>query len=317
LGADKEVKTDAGPATRPNIAVRIGAILALERLARQNYDVHCQIMENLCSYIREETSGDDDYAKKHAEKPREDIQIALTLIGRRPERQIAIEPDGLIDLRGAHLVGADLQGARLPTAQLDRAQLHKTILRWAQLNKAQLHKTQLNSANLIDTQLNGADLSMSQLNETNLSFAQLNGTFLYLTQLNKAKLFGAQFNKADLAKAELDKADLNETQLNEVELDKTQLNETNSINKAALRGTSVKNMDFSHVSISREKLHEMFGDASVSLPEGLQPAPAHWPTVVLEWSDFHAEWKKWLADPDGYVFDPTQYGEKYTNQTGA
>ena len=49
LGADKEVKTDAGPATRPNIAVRVGAILALERLAKQNGDVHCQIMEILCS----------------------------------------------------------------------------------------------------------------------------------------------------------------------------------------------------------------------------------------------------------------------------
>jgi len=138
-----------------------------------------------------------------------------------------------------------------------------------------------------------------------------------LTQLNKAKLFQAQFNEADLAKAELNNADLDETQLNEVELNKTQLNETNSINKAALRGTSVKNMDFSHVSISRKKLHEMFGDASVSLPEGLQPAPAHWPTVVLAWRDFHAEWEKWLADPDGYVFDPAQYGERYTNQTGA
>lgn len=147
--------------------------------------------------------------------------------------------------------------------------------------------------------------------------AQLNGTFLHLTQLNKAKLFQAQFNEADLAKAELNNADLNETQLNEVELDKTQLNEANSVNKAALRGSSVKNMDFSHVSISREKLHEMFGDASVILPDTLQPPPTHWPTVVFEWSDFHAEWKKWLANPDGYVFEPTQYGEKYTNQTGA
>ena len=103
--------------------------------------------------------------------------------------------------------------------------------------------------------------------------AQLNGTFLHLTQLNKAKLFQAQFNEADLAKAELNNADLNEIQLNEVELDKTQLNEANSVNKAALRGSSVKNMDFSHVSISREKLHEMFGDASVILPDTLQPPP--------------------------------------------
>ena len=83
FGADKEVITDAGPATRPNIAVRVGAILALERLVKQNGDVHCQIMEILCSYIREETSGNADYETRHAEKPLEDIQIVLTFVGRR------------------------------------------------------------------------------------------------------------------------------------------------------------------------------------------------------------------------------------------
>lgn len=83
LRADKEVITDAGPATRPNIAVRVGAILALERLVKQNGDVHCQIMEILCSYIREETSGNADYETRHAEKPLEDIQIVLTFVGRR------------------------------------------------------------------------------------------------------------------------------------------------------------------------------------------------------------------------------------------
>ncbi|KPP87182.1 MAG: Pentapeptide repeats (8 copies) [Rhodobacteraceae bacterium HLUCCA08] len=39
--------------TRPNLEVRIGAILALERLARQNLDFHVQIMEILCAYVRE------------------------------------------------------------------------------------------------------------------------------------------------------------------------------------------------------------------------------------------------------------------------
>ena len=68
--------------------------------------------------------------------PREDIQLALTVIGRRSEKAISMEPWGLINLRSAYLVRADLRGARLPNAQLSG--------------------TQLNRANLFDAQLNGA-----------------------------------------------------------------------------------------------------------------------------------------------------------------
>ena len=56
-------------------------------------------------YVREETRGYADYETRYAEKPREDIQIALTVVGRRSERQIAIEPAGLIDLRGGAFGG--------------------------------------------------------------------------------------------------------------------------------------------------------------------------------------------------------------------
>ena len=131
LGADKTVKAieDGKEYTRPNIEVRVGAILALERIAKRSPDVHIQIMEILCAYIRENT-------KEELEKPREDIQRALTVIGRRSEKAISMEPWGLINLRSAYLVRADLRGARLPNAQLSG--------------------TQLNRANLFDAKLNGA-----------------------------------------------------------------------------------------------------------------------------------------------------------------
>jgi hypothetical protein len=87
--------------------------------------------------------------------PREDIQLALTVIGRRSEKAISMEPWGLINLRSAYLLRADLRGARLPNAQLSG--------------------TQLNRANLFDAQLNGANLSDAQLNGANLTSAQLNG----------------------------------------------------------------------------------------------------------------------------------------------
>jgi hypothetical protein len=67
LGATREVKTrsttkdaDAvattssdGSAIRPNIEVRLGAIYALEKLARDDLEMHWPIMETLCAYIRE------------------------------------------------------------------------------------------------------------------------------------------------------------------------------------------------------------------------------------------------------------------------
>jgi hypothetical protein len=241
LGADKTVKAieDGKEYTRPNIEVRVGAILALERIAKRSPDVHIQIMEILCAYIRENT-------KEELEKPREDIQRAQTVIGRRSEKAIAMEPNGLIDLRGTHLDHADLRGARLPNAQLRGAQL--------------------NGAYLYTAQLNGADLYLARLNEANLIGAQLNGSF------------GLRF--------------------------------------AELRGAWARHLDFTDVTIPREQLHEMFGDASVILPEALQPPPAHWPTVDLFWFDARDEWKSWLQDPDGYVFDPTRYGDRYTDQTG-
>ena len=261
LGADKTVKAieDGKEYTRPNIEVRVGAILALERIAKRIPDVHIQIMEILCAYIRENT-------KEELEKPREDIQRALTVIGRRSEKAIAMEPNGLIDLRGTHLDHADLLGARLPNTQLSGAQLNEANLSKAQLNGAELTGVHLNKARLINAQLNGADLSLARLNESNLTGAQLNGSF------------GLRF--------------------------------------AELRGAWARHLDFTDFTIPREQLHEMFGDASVILPEALQPAPAHWPTVKLWWDDGPVEWKRWLEGPDRYAFDPTRYGDRYTDQTG-
>jgi uncharacterized protein YjbI with pentapeptide repeats len=58
LGVEKTVKIRKGEITRPNIEVRIGAILSLERIAQDstNHDQgrdHVRVMEILCAYIRQ------------------------------------------------------------------------------------------------------------------------------------------------------------------------------------------------------------------------------------------------------------------------
>lgn len=62
LGAEKSVKRDGKETTEPNIEVRIGAILSLERIAQDStrYDKgrdHVRVMEILCAYVRENSNA--------------------------------------------------------------------------------------------------------------------------------------------------------------------------------------------------------------------------------------------------------------------
>ena len=65
----------------PVIEVRLGALYALERIAQDSFRDHVQIMEILCAYIR--TNSQLKSKNTKPEKLREDIQVALTIIGRR------------------------------------------------------------------------------------------------------------------------------------------------------------------------------------------------------------------------------------------
>jgi len=60
--------------------------------------------------------------------------------------------------------------------------------------------------------------------------------------------------------------------------------------------TSVDLGDIPHIA---DHLEGMFGDGSVTSPEGCD-WPDHWPRHALEFSEFHDEWHKWQADPEGY-----------------
>ncbi len=158
-----------------NIEVRLGAIYALERIARENLDFHWQIMEILCAYIREngrkpEPIPDDVRAalakgyggsgkdrdligswRSGLVPSRADVQAALTVIGRRSERQRAQESeDQRLDLRGAGLAMADLSGLRFDRAHFDGAHLEGARLIEARLEGAMFHQTHVEGAGLAD-----------------------------------------------------------------------------------------------------------------------------------------------------------------------
>jgi len=198
--------------------VRLGGIYALERIARDSQKDHWTVMEVLTAFVRENspnkpvteadktkttpeqndsvaTINEKENIESKIEKPNEDIQAIMTVIGRRKWRASETKPLNLqvvnlsklnlseldlskTNLRGATLIGANLIGANLRAADLIRADLIG-----ADLSEANLRRADLSEANLRRAYLSGADLS---------------GAYLRVADLRRAYLIGADLIGADL-----------------------------------------------------------------------------------------------------------------------
>jgi hypothetical protein len=133
---------EAGP---EKLAVRLGGIYALERIARDSEKDRWPIMEVLTAYVREnapwrptppqDTPPPQDHPSPRRRtapqnQPATDIQAVLTVLGRRTPTYAPL------DLRGTDLRGADLEGALLEDANLQDAHLEGAWLPMAYLGGA-------------------------------------------------------------------------------------------------------------------------------------------------------------------------------------
>ena len=146
--------------------VRIGAIYALERVARDSARDHATVMEVLAAFIREHSHEQWPLPKPGTDVPkrqsRPDVQAAVTVIGRRN----ANHDRGRINLTHADLTAADLTGAHLQGVGLTGAHLTDADLTRAQLSGANLEGAHLIGAHLHDADLTGANLEGAHLNDT-------------------------------------------------------------------------------------------------------------------------------------------------------
>ena len=214
------------------VDVRIGGIYALEHVMTESESDHRTIVDVLAAFIREHARRPEgsvepgeveewlrsDLGRSWVEcvddpralwnSPDADIQAALTVLGRRPNRY---ESDG-IDLHGIYVPGADLQGARLRGANLAKAHLESANLLGAQLQGASLEGAHLQLAHLIDAHFQNA-----RLYQAHLQFATLDGTQMREAILNEAHLEGisgsVDFRGARLEGALLDRANLEEAEI--------------------------------------------------------------------------------------------------------
>ena len=188
------------------MAIRLGGIYALERIANDSDKDYWSIMETLTACVRErvpwreplpeESSGDSGeeaaapeaaatevlVAPKPAtylqgiltvllmaatHKPGTDIQAILTVLGRRKYKFEQGETQNL-DLRGTDLRGAEFRGANLVGAVLVGANLEGANLMGANLERANLYEAHLEGA-----KLQGARLERAELYKVNLEGANL------------------------------------------------------------------------------------------------------------------------------------------------
>jgi uncharacterized protein YjbI with pentapeptide repeats len=154
----------------------------------------------------------------------------------------------VINLKGAHLGGAQLQGAILREAQMEGA-----ILIEAQLEGANLIEAQLKTANLNSAHLESADLTKAQLEGANLINARLQGADLTIAHLEGAELKWAHLEGATLDRAHLKAADLSEARLEGVDLGGAQL-EGAILTKSHLLGADLARASLTGANLTEARL---------------------------------------------------------------
>src|SRR5215813_3015146 len=190
------------------LAVRLGGIYALERIARDSPQDQWQIMAVLTAYVRDNAPWPPRDAPSR-QQPAADIQAALTVLTGRTwvrgqEEQAYKIPLYRTDLRGAQLEGAmlvnaQLEGANLAGAHLEKANLAVVHLRQANLANAYLEEAHLPFAHMEGANLAGAHLERAFLAEAYLEGADFRGADLEGTFLQHAHLEGANITVEQLS----------------------------------------------------------------------------------------------------------------------
>lgn len=167
------------------LAVRVGAIYSLERIARDSIRDHWTVMEVLSFFIQDKCPirNDDDIIPQKNDAFK-DVQAAVIVLGRRNSSQ---DPkDSNLDLSYIEVRWVSFfKGYFINTL------FFRSTLSGINFYKANLEKSNFWQANLTRATLFGANLSQADLVETNFHEADL----------RECNLSGAKINKANFAKA--------------------------------------------------------------------------------------------------------------------
>jgi uncharacterized protein YjbI with pentapeptide repeats len=238
------------------MAERAGAVYALEHVMRESAVDHDTVVNLLAAFVRERAPaaavqpaavgpvGAGAPKQEELELPPTDVQTALTVLARRPDRTER-QP---LDLSRSHLARTELAAARLASANLTR-----TDLTGADLTRTDLTGADLTGARLIGANLTGADVTGAKLIGANMTVADLFGA-----NLTRAKLFGANLTRAKLLGANLTRAKLLGADLTHANLTRARLIGARLIGAdlthANLIGVDLTHVDLTHADLTHANL---------------------------------------------------------------
>jgi uncharacterized protein YjbI with pentapeptide repeats len=249
------------------LAVRLGGIYALERIAKDSPRDYWTFVEVLSAFVRTNapvtTSALPELAAVGfggVQAPPTDIQAILTVLGRRHREG----ERGVVDLRRTVLAGAQLGHAHLANANLMEAHLEGAMLSRAHLEGAELFKAHLGNADLSDARLEGAMLREANLERAWLTTAHLERADIRYAHLEGADLRRAHLEEANLTRAHLDGAHLGDAYLQGADLSDAHL-ERAILLEAHLEGANLA----SARGITVTQLSAAFVDETTTLPDGI------------------------------------------------
>ncbi|HOF87494.1 MAG TPA: pentapeptide repeat-containing protein [Armatimonadota bacterium] len=187
----------------PSVALRVGAVHTLERVAHDAPDAHWPVMEFLCDFLHERATWQGAEAPPALETHAE-LQAVLDVLGRRARRhefgkEVRLDLNRL-DLRGANLVGAHLERSALNGTHLDGAALGACHLEYATCQQACFDGAWMTGASLLGANLRQASLRGARVARTIFNGATLEDAALAGVDLREAR----GLTPAQLARARTD-----------------------------------------------------------------------------------------------------------------
>lgn len=221
-----------------SIAIRLGGVYALERIARDSSRDRGTILDVLAAYLRHHSPAPTEDEPKRALTV--DLAAAALVLGRITRMS---PPVGRVELSRTNLRGANLRGANLALAHLVGADLSRANLNGATLTGAHMEKADLSVADLTD----------AILRSTRLLHANITGAKLVRTNLRAANLRRADLAHAYAVRALFLRANLTDANLSDVNLSGALLIGAN-LTRANLAGADITDADLSGTKIEGTRL---------------------------------------------------------------
>ncbi|MEO0343265.1 MAG: pentapeptide repeat-containing protein [Pseudomonadota bacterium] len=323
-GSDGAYKPVMIQKTEPNIEVRIGALLSLERIAQQRLDWHVHIMEIICAYIRENAPASDaeDLPQEVVDDPslfrndskvwtdwkaalpatRGDIAIGLQIIGRRSSDQRLKEAeagngDGVYPF---DYLPQPITLGENKDSVANKIRKYYSLFEGYKGYRPDLSRTNLQCARLIDFNFNGVLLNEAVLQGAWLDRTKMNGADFLYAKLDGARLVGAYFRKAQVRHASLQGALFIGTDLRYASiafsnlqfaiLDDPKIYRFSHVNSCSLRGARLRSFSGETMMNFSDYFDEFFG--AKGMMKGNPNRPAHWEQEDSD--DFYAAYQAWL-----------------------